>query len=96
MASAEMRDVLRKEETRLEGLLASLARDWNSAPKLLVLSVLAVPAGVAFGAVWGAIVAALVVSLAGTVLYLVGVRQKEYQHELDAVRKQLAALGDTP
>jgi len=96
MATAPIRDALLGEKQRLEGNLASLQRDWNNAPKLLLLCVLAVPIGLLMGPGWAVLFAVLVASLAGTVLYLVGVRRKEYQHELDEVLKRIDAGRQTP
>lgn len=95
MLPTKKREVLIAEASRLESLLASLDRDWAQLPKLMGLSVLALPAGWFWGSGAAFGVVLLVFSLVATVVYLIGVRRKEYRYELDEVEALLRGSSST-
>ncbi len=92
MLPTKKRDVLEAEANRLEGLLASLDSDWAHLPKLLALTLFALPLGWLWDVGSALAFVALILSLTATVVYLIGVRRKEYRYELMEVRALLRGL----
>lgn len=93
MLPTKKREVLEAEATRLERQLASLDRDWSHLPKLLLLALFGLPVGWFSGVGAAAGLVLIVLSLIATVVYLIGVRRKEYRYELMEVRALLAGLS---
>lgn len=90
MSDAKRR--LEGELVRLRGQIDSLERDWQRLPRMLVLAVLAVPAGVLWGALAAALVALAVMILVGVGGYLIQVRKNEYRTEMETVQRDLRTL----
>lgn len=80
-------------EARLEWLDAALARlddDLRRIPKMLVLLVLAIPAGVWVSWVAFVFVVFSVLTLVGTSIYVTWGHQNEYRAERDLIRREFA------
>jgi hypothetical protein len=83
---------MRTELTRLQGQIDSLERDWQRLPRMLVLWVLVIPAGLLWGPLLAAVVGLGVLILVGVGGYLITVRKSEYRGEMETVRRDLRIL----
>jgi hypothetical protein len=83
---------MRAELARLQRQIDSLERDWQRLPRMLVLWVLVIPAGMLWGPLLGALVGLGVLILVGLGGYLITVRRSEYRGEMETVRRDLRIL----
>ncbi|MAC25239.1 MAG: hypothetical protein CMN31_10115 [Sandaracinus sp.] len=88
------REKVEGEIERLRGLRKDLDRDWSHLKYYAIPMVLAGPAFF----LWGAIASSLVVlgtaSVLATAAYLIGVRRKEYEGEIELWQEQLGRLEE--
>ena len=57
-----------------------------------LIALLAIPAGLVFGAVWALVVIGITLSLMGTAAYLFYVRHGEYMGLIEMVRRDMEVL----
>ena len=89
------RETLEARIKTLDGLLEGLQRDLSRIPRLLVLLVLAVPAGIVWSWVAVVFVVFSVLTLVGTSIYVTWGHQNEYRAERDLIRREVSE-GDRP
>jgi len=92
VAKGTKRELLEAEHERLTELRAELEKDWKRTRWLALL----LPASFALFPLYGPTIALmgvfLVVGLIATALYLIGVRRKEYDGELEMIAADLEAF----
>lgn len=89
------RETLEARIKTLDGLLEGLQRDLARIPWLLVLLVLAIPAGIVWSWVAVVFVVFSVLTLVGTSIYVTWGHQNEYRAERDLIRREVSE-GDRP
>lgn len=88
-------DRLHKLEERVVWLEASMVRmraNYERSPKFAALILLALPVGLAAGALWAFLVALMVVSFVGVLVYIAWSHVNENEEELKSVRAELKRL----
>lgn len=92
LGSTERQRRIEAEIERLEDVRQSLEREWTRLPWLLIAGVLAIPAFFIWGVGSAILVLLAVLSLYGTAAYLVGVRRRETQGEIEDMRGDLERI----
>ncbi len=83
--------LLEAEAARLRRQIEVCESDWKRVPRLFATCLVGLPVTYVSGIAWGFVSVAIALSFVGTSAYLIGVRKREYEHELTDIERDIAA-----